>query len=243
MASPTQWTWVWASSRKMVKDRETWCAVVHGVAKSWTRLSNWTTTWSDGCVNWIVVIICNVCVYQIITLYTWSSCSFVKYTSVKLGKKHFFLHSYLWLIWSEGKQLGMFCILCFCANDMEMTLYNTWHRIHWAHDQVSIALTRELKFCVNQSDNGQKSNPRCPSHHSAVHCSLWGQPWSLSQTAYGPHSATSCPFHLLGKNLKSAGGRPSSSEWSPSLGDLCLPWTMVMGLLNFTNFTGHSDKQ
>ena len=27
-----------------VKDRETWCAAVHGVAKSWTWLSNWTST-------------------------------------------------------------------------------------------------------------------------------------------------------------------------------------------------------
>ena len=26
--------------REMVKDREAWCAVAHGVAKSWTQLSN-----------------------------------------------------------------------------------------------------------------------------------------------------------------------------------------------------------
>ena len=28
---------------EIVKDREAWCAVVHGVTKSWTRLSDWTT--------------------------------------------------------------------------------------------------------------------------------------------------------------------------------------------------------
>ena len=31
--------------RKMVKDREAWRAAVHGVAKSQTRLSDWTATY------------------------------------------------------------------------------------------------------------------------------------------------------------------------------------------------------
>ena len=48
MASLTQWTWIWANPGRLwrtwetVKDSEAWCAAVHGVAKNWTWLSNWT---------------------------------------------------------------------------------------------------------------------------------------------------------------------------------------------------------
>ena len=46
MASPMQWTWTWANW-EMVNDRKAWHAVVHGVAKSWTWLGDWTTTKQD----------------------------------------------------------------------------------------------------------------------------------------------------------------------------------------------------
>ena len=33
---------------EMVKDREAWCAAVHGFTKSWALLSNWTTRRSEN---------------------------------------------------------------------------------------------------------------------------------------------------------------------------------------------------
>ena len=43
MASLTQWTCIWVNW-EIVKDREAWRAAVHGVIKSRTWLSNWTTS-------------------------------------------------------------------------------------------------------------------------------------------------------------------------------------------------------
>ena len=51
--------------QEMVKDREAWHAAVHGVAKSQTRLSNWTTTTHTWMLQFKLQLLCEVSlIYQ-----------------------------------------------------------------------------------------------------------------------------------------------------------------------------------
>ena len=49
------WTWIWELQELVMLWglREAWCAVIHGVAKSWTWLSDWTE------LNWWLVMLSN----------------------------------------------------------------------------------------------------------------------------------------------------------------------------------------
>ena len=67
--------------QEMVKNREAWHSTVHGVTKSWTRLSHWTATKCLYIFNFIVHSF-----YAIIYIYNWF-CMLILY-SVILLKSH-----------------------------------------------------------------------------------------------------------------------------------------------------------
>ena len=69
MALSTQWTWVWANSGKL-KDREAWCAAVHGVTESRAWLSDWTVNKGNSlAVQWLGLGVFTDKVYVYVFIY------------------------------------------------------------------------------------------------------------------------------------------------------------------------------
>ena len=96
--------------QEMVKDGEAWCAAVHGVSKSWTRLSNWTTT-TEVLKIWILHWILTIHVIEGVTYSLWFSVfSCIKlYVCVKYFK---LIHSKLWSITVPGTKFISLLVKC-----------------------------------------------------------------------------------------------------------------------------------
>ena len=72
--------------RELVMDREAWRAVIHGVAKSWTRLSDWTELNWEGHNGTQCILLLSVWQYLeiILTCISWIANEMNKFLSISM---------------------------------------------------------------------------------------------------------------------------------------------------------------
>ena len=91
---------------EIVEDRGAWRAAAHGVARSWTWLSNWTTPPIHPCVHqlllWLMFFLC-LCVFQAL---------YCLHVSKPLQNKFFFFLAMPWGMWDlSSSDWGWFLCL------------------------------------------------------------------------------------------------------------------------------------
>ena len=75
--------------REIVKDIEAWCAAVHGITKSWTRLSNLTTR--------LRAVLCHPAIFsEMHKVWDYQK----RCSCIHACKDHFFLNNFYWSIFA-----------------------------------------------------------------------------------------------------------------------------------------------
>ena len=91
---------------EMVMDREAWRAVIHGVAKSWTRLSNWNElNWTETTRDWVLKFLSIL--YTVYICFYFYVCHFPNFSLHKLcawkSPKHQYIHLHFYRVCVCGK--------------------------------------------------------------------------------------------------------------------------------------------
>ena len=65
----------WHQLRELVMDREAWCDAIHGIAKTRTRLSDWTElNWLNALYIWIEISILHILIY----VWKWGTVTYIE---------------------------------------------------------------------------------------------------------------------------------------------------------------------